>query len=49
MEMPWIWLAEAGAMEKPLEEEPSEWTDEGAMEAEGVAKGFTRTLDEDTM
>jgi len=49
MEMLWICEAEAGATEKPSSEEDSECTEEGAMGAEGVAKGFSRTLDDDTM
>jgi len=35
-------------MEKPSSED-SELLEEGAMAAEEVAKGFTKTLDDDTM
>ncbi|CAD6220809.1 unnamed protein product [Miscanthus lutarioriparius] len=48
MEIPWIWEALAGSMEKPSSED-SEVLEEGAMAAEEVAKGFTKTLDDDIM
>ena len=48
MEILWIWEALAGSMEKPSSED-SELLEEGATAAEEVAKGFTKTLDDDTM